>query len=399
MPIQKQSDGPLAIKTEPIKLCFFSSIASFDTGMPICTHKLITHFCKNREYEVHLIVPEPGELVERLKQENVRIAVIPFARLRSARHGIDFFRFCVQWPAATAGILKYVKQNKINLVHFSDFIDAPFYPAVKIGKARVVAHLRLCIEKPLQRCFFRIWAGIFTNKVVCISHAVKKHSGLADAKTDVVPDPGPDYSLFDPSREYPLHPALDQGKFCVSTIAKFLCVKGHDYFVRMAVLVEKALPGAIQFVIVGDRQKGHEKYYDSVLELAQQHGIRGSITIIGQVKHEEIPALLSHTGVFVHLPRYQEGLGGVVCEAMAMGVPVVAFDSGGVGECFRDQKDGFLVSQYDIEAAAARVVSLVKDETLRKTMGRSAMAYVRERFSLSRHAGEVERVYRSVLDK
>jgi glycosyltransferase involved in cell wall biosynthesis len=380
-----------------VKLCFFSSVASFDTGMPICTFKLITHFCKNPGYEVHVIVPEPGDFTERLKQKNVRVTVIPFTRLRSIGHVRDFIRFCIRWPAACGKIMGYVRRNKIALVHFSDFIDAPFYPAAKFGGAAVVAHLRFCIEKPLRKWFFSIWASIFTDKVVCISHAVKKYSGLSDKKADEVLDPGPDYSLFDPSRTYPLHPVLDQGKLHVTTIAKFLWIKGHDYFVRMSVLVEKAMPGAVQFVIVGGREKGHERFYDTVLDLGRELGIRQSISILGQVTHEEIPVVLSQTDIFVHLPRCQEGLGGVVCEAMAMGVPVVAFDSGGVRECFRDQKDGFLVNQYDFEAAANKVISLARDESLRKTMGRSAMVYVREKFSLSGHVDAVEEVYRSVL--
>jgi glycosyltransferase involved in cell wall biosynthesis len=380
----------------PVKLCFFSSLASFDTGMPICTYKLVTHFCRKPEYEVHLIVPEDGEFTARLKKENVRVAVIPFARLRSASHGRDFLRFCMTWPAAMAQISRYIRQNKIALVHFSDFIDSPFYPAARMGGAAVVAHLRLCIEKGLRRMFFRFWTALFTDKVICISHAVKKYSGLPDSKTEVVLDPGPDYSLFDPLRSYPLHPSLDQRKVRVTTIAKFLRVKGHDYFVRMAVLVEKALPGVVQFVIVGDRQKGHERFYDSVIGLARKSGVLDSVAILGQVTHEEIPAVLSHTRVFVHLPRYQEGLGNVVCEAMAMGVPVVAFDSGGVGECFRDHKDGFLVPQFDVEAAAAGVISLVKDESLRRTMGNSGMAFVREKFSLASHGAAMEKAYRNI---
>jgi glycosyltransferase involved in cell wall biosynthesis len=383
--------------SRPVKLCFFSSIASFDTGMPICTFKLITLFDKNPGYEVHAIVPEPGELTERLKNKNVRVAVIPFTRLRSAGHFGDFLRFCLGWLSASFTIMGYVKRNKISIIHFSDFIDAPFYPAAFFGGALVIGHLRLCIEKPVRRWFFSLWTGFFARKIICISHAVKKYSGLTDGKTAVILDPGPDYSLFDPSRSYPLHPVLDQKKMRVLTIAKFLWVKGHDCFIRMAVFIEKAMPGAVQFCIVGGRQKGHEKFYDSVLDLARESGILKSIAIIGQIKHEEIPAMLSHTDVFVHLPRYQEGFGGVVCEAMAMGVPVVAFDSGGVGECFRDGKDGFLVEQFNVDAVADKVVSLAKDEILRKTMGKSGMAFVREKFSLSLHAAHVEKVYSAVL--
>jgi glycosyltransferase involved in cell wall biosynthesis len=367
--------------------------------MPICTFKLITHFAGNPAYEVHAIFPELGEFTERLKKENVKVAVIPFARLRAVGHVGAFLRFCLGWCMSVMKITGYIKRNRIALVHFSDFIDAPFYPAAKWAGAAVVAHLRLCIEKPLRRWWYCHWAELFTDKIICISHAAKRFSGISDTKADIVLDPGPDYSLFDPSRTFPPEPHLDKSKIRVATIAKFLLVKGHDYFVRMAVLVEKALPGAVQFVIIGDKQQGHQRFYDTVMDLIRDAGVEKSIAVIGQVRHEDIPGFLKHTDVFVHLPRYQEGLGGVVCEAMAMGVPVVAFNSGGVGECFRDNRDGFLVDQFDVEAAAEKVVLLARDDALRKSMGRSGLEYVKEKFSLERHAAAVEEVYRAVLDK
>jgi len=43
-----------------------------------------------------------------------------------------------------------------------------------------------------------------------------------------------------------------------------------------------------------------------------------------------------------------------------MGLPVVAFDSGGVKECFIDGKSGFSFKQRDHGQAASRVLDLIK---------------------------------------
>jgi glycosyltransferase involved in cell wall biosynthesis len=115
--------------------------------------------------------------------------------------------------------------------------------------------------------------------------------------------------------------------------------------------------------------------------------------------HEEVPALLSHAAVLAHLPNYQEGLGGVVLEAMAMGVPVVAFDSGGVGECFVSGEHGFLVKQYDVDGAADRILRLASDEGLRKKFGAAARMHVAEAFSPSRHFAGIDAVYQSLLSR
>ena len=76
------------------RICFFSSVASFDTGMPICTHALILHYAKDPRFEVHAVFPEGGEFVDRLAAAGVPVSIVPFARARSARRGAAFLRFC-----------------------------------------------------------------------------------------------------------------------------------------------------------------------------------------------------------------------------------------------------------------------------------------------------------------
>ena len=167
----------------------------------------------------------------------------------------------------------------------------------------------------------------------------------------------------------------------------------------MAAACEKAAPGRLQYVIVGGREPGHERYFDAMEKLMKDLGVEHAITVIGQVRHEEIPAMLSHAAVLAHLPNYQEGLGGVILEAMAMAVPVVAFDSGGVGECFVSGEHGFLVKQYDVAGAADRVMRLASDDGLRKRLGAAARAHVAEAFSPSGHFARIDAVYHSLLSR
>jgi len=366
--------------------------------MPICTFKLIAGFAKNPAYDVYVILSGRGEFSERLDREKIRYRIIPFVRLRSVGFLDDFLKFCFGWIFASIKIYRYVKSNAISIVHFSDLIDAPFYPSAKWGGAAVVAHVRMCISNPVHRKIFSFVTMAYADKIICISNAVKTAGTFSDKKTTVVLDPGPDYSIFDPvkaSHERP--PQVEQNKIRAIAIAKFVEAKGHDYFVNMAGLVETELPGKIQFIIVGDKEKGHERFYVNVMDAARHANVLQSITVLGQVRHEEIPSILSDSDIFVHLPRCQEGLGGVILEAMAMGLPVVAFDSGGVRECFRDTTDGFLVKQFDVGAAAKSVVRLAQDPGLRKAMGAAAQEYVRANFTLCRHVGNVEKVYQSIV--
>jgi len=377
------------------RICFFSSVASFDTGMPICTYALITHYAQDPRYQVHAVFPEPGEFVDRLKAAAVPVSIVPFARMRSPKRGVGFLLFCLTLPGALVRVTRFMSKGRFALVHFSDIIDAPFYPCAAASGARVVAHVRRSIETRAGRCAFRLWSRLFAGAVVCISQAVKRRIG--GGRASVVYDPGPDPDLFDASRSYPRPPMIDPGRLAVVTIAKFLRVKGHEHFIRMAALCEKAAPGRLQYLIVGDKQPGHESYYQAMKDLMLELGLKGLITITGQMPHEEIPALLSYTTVFVHLPNYQEGLGGVILEAMAMAVPMVAFDSGGVGECFVDGEQGFLVRQFDVAKAARKVVLLATDTGLRNKLGGAGRAHAAKTFSYAKHFAAVDAVYKSLM--
>jgi len=97
--------------------------------------------------------------------------------------------------------------------------------------------------------------------------------------------------------------------------------------------------------------------------------------------------------IFVHLSIAAEGLGGVVLEAMAMGLPVVAFDSGGVKECFIDGKSGFLVKQRDHGQAASRVLDLIKSPDTRTTIGNRARNDLAAKFSYEKHFSGINKIY------
>jgi len=78
----------------------------------------------------------------------------------------------------------------------------------------------------------------------------------------------------------------------------------------------------------------------------------------------------------------REGFGLTVTEAMWKGAAVIGGDCGGIRHQIDDGENGFLVRSVD--EAAARIVSLLKDEELRRRLGEAARETVRERYLMSR---------------
>ena len=100
--------------------------------------------------------------------------------------------------------------------------------------------------------------------------------------------------------------------------------------------------------------------------------------------------------LLVH-PATLEGLGIILLQAGASGLPVVASAVGGIPEVVVDGKTGSLVPPEDPEALAATVISLLDDPVRLSEMGEAGRARIYRDFSV---AGMVEGnlcVYRELL--
>lgn len=96
-------------------------------------------------------------------------------------------------------------------------------------------------------------------------------------------------------------------------------------------------------------------------------------------------------------PSSAEGLGTAVIDAMALGVPPVAFAVGGLPELIVDGDSGFLVTPGDVAAFAAAVARLADDPALRERIRLAGPVRAAE-FSVQRMVAGTEHVYRRVLE-
>ena len=88
----------------------------------------------------------------------------------------------------------------------------------------------------------------------------------------------------------------------------------------------------------------------------------------------------------------------VVLEAMRAGIPVVAYDIGGVRELLEDGVTGYMVPTGDAEALSIRLRELARDPELASAMGLAGRARFLERFSFNHMIDGIERAYRQVLE-
>ena len=128
--------------------------------------------------------------------------------------------------------------------------------------------------------------------------------------------------------------------------------------------------------VATDDPEGAEVYH-SLLDQREER-----IIIVSHQDTALVNALQRQAAVVLQ-KSIREGFGLTVAEAMWKGAPVIGGRVGGISHQIDDGVNGFLVSS--VEEAAARIVQLLKDQSLRQALGQKAREKVRKNFLLPRY--------------
>jgi glycosyltransferase involved in cell wall biosynthesis len=179
-------------------------------------------------------------------------------------------------------------------------------------------------------------------------------------------------------------------------VARLVAVKGTQYLLRAFAAVTPRFPDA-RLVVIGEGPLRR-----SLERLATTLGIEDRVQFLGALRHSEVLAWMRRAAMLV-LPGIRtatgriEGLGMVLLEAAATGVPVIGSGVGGIPECIVDGQSGFLVPQRDAGALAERMGVLLADPSLRQRMGEEGRLLVERRFDARQQTRALEGLYDALL--
>src|SRR3989344_3214046 len=198
-----------------------------------------------------------------------------------------------------------------------------------------------------------LWQKIhqMPNLVIGISSALEARAKrLGAAKTLVIYN-GVDFKrLEEIKKEQPEQPTI-------SVVARLSKEKGLDYLIKSLPLIAKKIPD-IRLVMVGDGDMRSE-----LIWLVKQEKLESRVRFLGSLPNDQAMRQVAKSSVFV-LPSLGEGLGIVILEAQALGVPVVATNIGGIPDCVKDGATGILVQIKNPEAIAEAVIKVLENQSL-----------------------------------
>ena len=127
--------------------------------------------------------------------------------------------------------------------------------------------------------------------------------------------------------------------------------------------------------------------------IAASMGVAERLRMTGETT--DVASYLAAADV-VAVPSRNEGMGRVIVEAMALGLPVVATTVGGIPDVVTDGECGRLVEPEDVDALAAALIELGRDPALRRKLGEAAVRRA-EAFSTAVASEKLLAVYAALV--
>lgn len=182
------------------------------------------------------------------------------------------------------------------------------------------------------------------------------------------------------------HFAKDNEKILVH-ISNFRKVKRVEDVLRVFNIVRKQVPAKL--ILVGD---GPER--PQIDKLCRELNTCSDIISVGKIANPK--EILSMADVFI-LPSETESFGLSALEAMAMKIPVISTDTGGIPELNVHGKTGYMSKVGDYEDMAKNTIALLTDEKMHHTFKANAFEQAKK-FDLNRILPMYEKLYQEVID-
>jgi len=191
---------------------------------------------------------------------------------------------------------------------------------------------------------------------------------------------------------------LEHGPIETLMVGRFVTKKGHADALRALAKLGADVP-AWRLTIIGNGA-GKKKLEETI----RSSGLTDRVRILDVMPPDDLRNRMSKSDIMLHPSRTapdgdREGVPNVLMEAMASGLPVVATCHGGIPELVKDGTTGLLAPEGDPAALAAALERMIRDKSLRRSMGAAGAERVAAEFSLEAEVDSYMRVYAKAMQK
>lgn len=304
------------------------------------------------------------------------------------------------WPRGVARLAALAHEHDAQVLYSHGTIA--HHQAALAGRKRlngshpaVVWHIRNDHSRWLTRT-----AGRFVGSrppvraVIAVSNATARPYLGMPTRTEVVHN-GVDIEALDASAAPPvLRATLGVGPEAVLAgyVGRLVPHKGYEVLLAAARIALERDPRMHVAFLGGNAPHLGRDAVAEVRETARGWGLANRIHTLGY--QAEIARYLADLDIVVVPSTCQDACPRAVLEGLALGVPVIASDIGGIPEIVRDDVDGMLVPAGHVDALAHALTTLSGDDRRRKMLGAAGRDRMVRDFDAHRVAGRVAAILR-----
>jgi 2-deoxystreptamine N-acetyl-D-glucosaminyltransferase/2-deoxystreptamine glucosyltransferase len=353
--------------------------------------------------------PMTWEIDARTRVVGVRVPVLP---LRSRIRGMVDLN--ISW---IIGVVRYLIRNDVTFdlvhVHFSGVAVPPISAwlmktwlriplVITIHCSSLATYHPMSRLDVLQHRFARWWERaaisaadqvlVLTPRLMEVLRALEPR--ICD-RTAVVPD-AIDSDAFlsragpEAVAEFKLRFRLPPDRQVIGYVGRIAREKGWTALLDVA---ERLKEAPVHFLVCGD---GNER--DVMEAQIRRRGLADRFTLTGYLSHSTVPAAIGACDVLVLVSRHEE-FGSVLLEGMAVGIPVIAYNVGGIPFVLNNGDAGILVPDGDIIAMAAGIRTLLSSPTMQMALSTAAKLHVTRKFERKAATEQVASIYQRLTGR
>lgn len=181
---------------------------------------------------------------------------------------------------------------------------------------------------------------------------------------------------------------IPHGKKVVAAITRVEIGKGLPEFIHMAAEVIRRRSDVV-FLIVGGEGPDGSTLTGELRDLVRFLHLDEHVIFTGW--RDDIPAVMSCVDIFVHCPTtFIEGLARTCLETMAVGIPAVVSENGGMPDAVVNRVTGFVVPPGDTQAMADAVLTLLQNDPQCRQFGEQARIRVEQLFDAAHNSRQLQ---------
>lgn len=172
--------------------------------------------------------------------------------------------------------------------------------------------------------------------------------------------------------------------------------KGLETIIEATELLEKVSKYKILWDIIGINKDS-----ESVVICKKKYGKRlsNSINFIGRINSSsEMIKLMQNSDFFVH-PSHIENSPNSICEAMVLGMPIIATNTGGTSSLLKDNESGILIQDGDPWSMAGAILELYKNHEKAIRFSEKARETAIERHDPTKIVDNLMQIYKEIISE